>query len=71
LLLDLGGKHGVWAIEIKRSLAPKVGKGFHVSVSDIKPSKAFIVYTGKERYPKGDGIEVISLAELSGLLSAL
>jgi len=71
LLLDLGGKHGIWAIEIKRSLAPKISKGFHVSVADIKPSKAFIVYTGKERYPKGDDLEVISLAELSGLLSAL
>lgn len=71
LLLDLGGKHGVWAVEIKRSLAPKVSKGFHVSVSDIQPSKAFVVYTGQERYPKGEGVEVISLPALCDLLADL
>ncbi|PWQ99869.1 ATP-binding protein [Leucothrix pacifica] len=71
LLLDLGGKHGVWAIEIKRSLAPKVTKGFHISVDDIKPSKAFVVYTGLERYPKGGGVEAIGLVELCGLLYEL
>ena len=71
LLLDLGGKHGVWAIEIKRSLAPKISKGFYISVADIKPSKSFVVYTGKERYPKGDGVEVISVPELCRLLGEL
>ena len=71
LLLDLGGKHGVWAIEIKRSLAPKVSKGFYISVNDIQPSKSFVVYTGKERYPKGDGVEVISVPELCRLLGEL
>ncbi len=71
LLLDLGSKHGIWAVEIKRSLAPKISKGFHSSVTDIQPSKAFIVYSGTERYPKGDTIEAIGLAELCGLLQAL
>ncbi|PID44981.1 MAG: hypothetical protein CSB47_10705 [Proteobacteria bacterium] len=71
LLLDLGSKHGIWAIEIKRSLAPKVSKGFHSPVSDIQPDKMFVVYTDQKRYPKGNEIEAIGLAELCGLLQAL
>jgi len=71
LLLDLGRKHGIWAIEIKRSLAPKVSKGFYISIEDIKPSKAFIVYAGDECYPKGKGVEAIGLGELCYLLQKL
>ncbi len=71
LLLDLGGKNGIWAIEIKRSLAPKISKGFHSSLHDIQPAKAFILYSGQERYPKSEGIEAISLSELCALLNAL
>ena len=71
LILDLGRKHGIWAIEIKRSTAPKVSKGFHLSIKDIKPNRAFIVYGGNERYPKGEKTEAISLYELCGLLQKL
>ena len=71
LVLDIGGKHGIWAIEIKRSTAPKVSKGFHQSLEDIKPNKAFLVYAGEERYPKGKGIEVIGLVEICSLLQGL
>ncbi len=69
LILEVpGGK--VWAIEIKRSLAPKLEKGFYIALEDIKPSKAFLVYPGDERYPKGNGIEAISLRELSQILNS-
>ncbi|MBT7408822.1 MAG: ATP-binding protein [Methylococcales bacterium] len=71
LILDLGRKNGVWAIEIKRSIATTVSKGFHISIDDIKPSKAFVVYAGDERYPKGKNIEAIGLSELCGLLQKL
>ena len=71
LLLDIGGKHGVWAIEIKRSIAPKITKGFYLSIKDIKPEKAFVVYTGDERYPKGNGIEAIGLTDLCSLLQQI
>lgn len=33
----------VWAIEIKRSLTPKVEKGFHLACQDLKPSRRFLV----------------------------
>ena len=71
LLLDLGQKHGIWAVEVKRSMAPKVSKGFHVSIQDIRSRKAFVVYSGDERYPKAAGVEAIGLNELCGLLEML
>ena len=71
LIMDLGGKYGIWAMEIKRSTAPKISKGFHVSINDIKPSKAFIVYAGDERYPKGKDIEAIGLTALCAELQKL
>ena len=50
LILEVpGGK--IWAIEIKRGLSPKLEKGFHFAYEDLKPEKAFVVYSGQERYP--------------------
>lgn len=54
----------IYAIEIKRSVAPVVSKGFHLGAEDIKASKKFVVYPGKERFPLSDNTTVISLAEL-------
>jgi len=65
LLLELGGKHGTWAIEIKRGLAAKIEKGFHIALDDIKPDRAFVVYSGTDRFPKGGSIEAISVCELA------
>lgn len=71
LLLEIGGQAGTWAIEIKRGLTPKVEKGFHIAVEDLKPTKTFVVYSGAERYPKGGGIEAISVRELARELALL
>lgn len=68
LVLDFGGNRGIWAIEIKRSLAPKTGKGLHICINDIQPDKVFLVYPGEDRYVKGQGIEAIGLTELCLLL---
>jgi predicted AAA+ superfamily ATPase len=54
----------IYAIEIKRSVAPAVSKGFHLGAEDIKASKKFVVYPGKERFPLSDNTTVISLADL-------
>ena len=54
----------LWAIEVKRSLAPKVERGFHSACEDLAPTKKFVVYPGAKRWPLADGIEVIGLAEL-------
>ena len=60
LVLDFGHKHGKWAIEIKRTLSPRVEKGFTSGIETIKPQKSFIVYSGEERYPISRDVEVIS-----------
>ena len=53
-----------WAIEIKRSSAPVVSKGFHTACQDIKPLKKYIVYSGKDRFSMSEGIIAISLYEM-------
>ncbi|HEX6781003.1 MAG TPA: ATP-binding protein [Solirubrobacterales bacterium] len=53
-----------WAIEVKRTLAPKLERGLRSALADIEPERSFVVYPGSERYPLGNGIEAIGLAEL-------
>jgi len=70
LVLDLPG-HRRYAVEIKYGLAPKLSKGLHTSIADIQPDRTYVVYSGSDRYPKGEGIEVIGLRELAEELAAL
>ncbi|KXU34814.1 ATPase [Cephaloticoccus capnophilus] len=58
----------VTAIEIKRSSAPTVSKGFYLGCADIGASARFVVYPGEERFPLGKDTEAISLVELMALL---
>ncbi|MDE2771533.1 MAG: ATP-binding protein [Bacteroidota bacterium] len=69
LVLEIPGFQRPIAIEIKRSLTPSLGKGFHSAISDIEPERAFVVYAGEERYPVGKSIEVIGLREMALLFS--
>lgn len=57
-----------WAIEIKRSLSPKIGRGFHSACEDLQPERKFVVYAGSERYRLTGEVEAISLLDLSTLL---
>lgn len=70
LVLDLGGRDGTWAIEIKRGLAPRPERGFHHALEDLNPARAFVVYGGEERYPLGDRIEAIGVRELARELAS-
>ncbi|MEK7361954.1 MAG: ATP-binding protein, partial [Pseudomonadota bacterium] len=38
----------LWAVEIKRSLTPKVERGFHAACTDLAPARKFVVYPGAE-----------------------
>ena len=69
LVLQMPGG-ALWAVEIKRGLLPRLDRGFHHAREDLEPDRSFVVYPGIERYPKGDGIEVIGLGELASLLVA-
>jgi predicted AAA+ superfamily ATPase len=52
------------AIEIKRSMAPTLSKGFHIGCEDIKATERFIVYPGQERYPASKDVIALSLTEM-------
>lgn len=71
LVLELGGKHGLWAIEIKLGLTAKPERGFYNSLEDLQPKKAFVVHSGNDRYPLGDGVEAIGLHEMAEELAGL
>lgn len=53
-----------WAIEVKRSLAPKVERGFHAACEDLQPTRKLVVYPGEESFPLGHEIQAISLTTL-------
>jgi hypothetical protein len=54
----------LWAIEIKRSLSPKVERGFHAACADLSPSRKLVVYPGAESFPLGNDVVAVPLAAL-------
>lgn len=69
LILQLPGRTKAWAIEIKYGLTPKPSRGFHQAIEDLEVEKAFVVYSGEERFPLSKTTEAIGLRELAALLS--
>lgn len=67
LVIQISGKE-LWAIEIKKGLAPKISSGFHQGCKDIKASKKFLVYGGTETFPIKHNTTVISLEQIMKLL---
>ena len=59
-----------WAIEIKRSLSARVGRGFHLACADLKPARAFVVHAGDDRYPMSESLEAVSVRGLAAELRA-
>jgi predicted AAA+ superfamily ATPase len=57
-----------WAIEVKRSLSPRLGKGFHQARADLQPERTFVVTPSATGYPLAAGVEVMGLAELASVL---
>lgn len=58
----------VWAIEVKRSIAPSLSAGFHRACEDIGATKKWVVYSGKDRFPIKNDTEVIGLIEFLRIL---
>lgn len=63
-------KGELWAIEVKRSTAPKLERGFHLACEDLAPTRRYVVYPGEERYNKDGQIVVTSLSSLAQELAA-
>jgi uncharacterized protein len=58
--LVLGLRHGeTWVIEIKRSSAPTVSRGFHLAAADVGATRRLVVAPVAAPYPMRDGIEVM------------
>ena len=63
LLVWPGGKS--WAIEVKRSLSPTVGRGFHSGCADLHPTRKLVVYPGNERLHVTADIDALPLSSLA------
>jgi predicted AAA+ superfamily ATPase len=63
LLLKLPGRRRPWAIEIKRGLAPKLERGFHLACEDVSPELRIVIYGGSERFLVAEGIEAVPLID--------
>ncbi len=70
LVLRLPGGD-IWAIEIKRTTAPKVSRGFYVGAEDIKASRKLLIYAGEHDVPVAEGVRAVPLEQGIGLLRAL
>lgn len=58
----------IWAIEIKRTTAPKLSRGFHLAVEDIGADRKLLVYASEREVPVGDGLRAMPLAAALGQL---
>jgi len=67
LLLERGGQPEL-AIEVKRSSAPTLDKGFGLACDDLRVQQRYVVYPGAESYPVRHGAQAIGLQALAALL---
>lgn len=58
-----------WVIEIKRSSAPTVSKGFYLAAADVGATRKLLVAPVPESYPMRDGIEVMNPLAAAHLLA--
>jgi uncharacterized protein len=63
LLFERGGKPEI-AIEIKRSSAPTLSRGFHNARDVLKVKESYLVHGGTDTWPEADGVTAIGLVEL-------
>lgn len=64
-----GPNKQVWAIEIKRSVAPSLNNRFHRACDDIGATKKFVIYSGTEQYPLTKDTEVIGLIDFLKMIA--
>lgn len=67
LLLERGGQPEV-AIEIKRSSAPRLDRGFSVACEDLGVRNRFVVYPGAEQFGLRYGAQAMGLPDMAAWL---
>ena len=70
LLLHLPDRR-LWAIEVRRSAAPRASKGFELAAADLRADERFVVHPGREPFPLSGTTTAIPLADLMERLEAL
>jgi len=60
----------VWAIEIKRSSAPTVSRGFYEAIKDLNATRKFVVAPVPLAYNTKEGVEVMPLSAAVSALQA-
>jgi len=70
LILTLPGG-ALWAIEVKRSSAPSVERGFYSACADLDPQERFVVYPGTERFPLDNSTDAIGVVALAKALQSV
>ena len=63
LVFERGGRIEM-AIEIKRTTAPTVSKGFRIGCGHLRPRAAYVVHGARDTWPMGGGVTAISLTDL-------
>ena len=63
LVLEYGGRER-WAVEIKRSSSPTLGRGFHQACEDIQATRKYVVYAGNDSFSMSKDVRAISLYDL-------
>ena len=63
LVLELGGGE-LWAVDIKRSSAPKVSRGFHSACADLEPKRKLVVHAGDESFPLRRDVEAVTVEHI-------
>ena len=58
----------VFAVEIKRSLSPKITPAFRESMQTINASKGFYVMPSGDRFPLSDNVEAINLNDFLNII---
>jgi predicted AAA+ superfamily ATPase len=61
-------KNEIIAIEIKKTLSPKLSKGFIYGCEDIKATQRYFVYGGEDYFPISDDTKVVSLKKMMDIL---
>ena len=60
-----------WAVEIKHSVNPKLDKHYSQTCNDVGATRKYILYSGDDEFPIGNGVTIISLPRLMEKLQSI
>ena len=63
--------HRLWAIEVKRTTAPKVTRGFHIAADGLGVAERLLVYAEDREVPGQGGVRAMPLANAMDRLRAV